>query len=487
MSIFDKLTVREAPFLPALNTGTLVDIATGHFVPAADGSHILNGGIVLTNAKTGRPQMFKSTNALGEAVNAYARYPGSDFIVNDTERTLQKERILSMADVPIPHNNAFKLTTRAEYYAEDFFDLIRGIADEKSNHKNDWLVEAPHIDLKTGKPYRIFRPTFVGIDSWSNMPSRVVENMLLSQIKVGEDGEVSSKTSITDSDTNTAFMRDGLAKKKILTQLNGLAERAGIYFFFTAHIGDKIEMNPYAPSPKSLQHMRMSDKPKGVGADFMFLMMNLLDCREAKVLLNDADKSTMYPTKDSRTGDVDLNTVTQVVTRCKGNISGQQVSMVVSQSEGVMPALSNYHMLKIGKYWGLDGNPMRHAPVLMPDVILQRTTVNDLLRQNPQLRRALEILAQLYYVQTHWTTRGAPVNFGIDPKALADKLMSSAASMSDILDSRGWWTYTYDGWKSDQNYLSLYDILGIVEGSYKPKWLSLKGIAANKDDVKKAA
>jgi len=405
---------------------------------------------------------------IGAAMNAYARCPGARMIIYDTEKTLLAARLLAMADVPIPETNMFKLTTRGEYYPEEIFDLVRGIAEEKMKHRKDYIVEIPHIDPKTGKAQRMFIPTFAGYDSWSNMEPRVVEEMMLSVLKTGDDGVVSAKTSITSSDTNTSFMRDGLAKKKMIRELNALAEKAGIYLFFTAHIGDKIEMNPYAPTPKSLQYMKMSDKPKGVGSDFLFLMMNLLDCRSAKILNNDSDKETLYPTKEWRTSPSDLNEVAQVIARCKGNVSGTQIKSVVSQTEGLLSALTNYHLLKEDKYWGLDGNQQRHSPTLMPNNQMTRTTVNEKLRSEPRLARAVEILSQLNFIQNNWTVRGAPVDFTMSPQVLAEKLMSSGYAMDDILDSRGWWTYDYNGVSHPQTYLSLWDILSIVKGTYKP-------------------
>lgn len=470
MSLFDKIRLREAPFRPSINTGTLLDVATGYFIRGRDGHVILNGGVGLTNGATGRPQMFKTTKSMSYLANAWARCPGSEAIVYDTERTLEKDRIVDMADVPVPENNQIRLSTRAEYQAEDFFDVVRAVAEEKQAHRDDYLVEVPHIDPKTGQPRKILRPTFIAIDSWSKMESRLMTEMLESRLEI-KDGDVHSKTSISDSDTNTAYMRDGITKKKILGEMNALAEKAGLYLFFTAHVGEKIEMG-YLPSPKSLQHMKQSDKPKGVGSDFLFLMMNLLDCRAAKVLLSDT-KDTLYPSKTVKTPAQDLNEVTQVVTRCKGNTSGQQIVSVVSQFEGLLPALSHYHALKSDKYWGMTGSSRSHAPVLMPDATLSRTTVNDRLRGDPQLRRCLEILSQLLFINRNWVLKDPPVDFTIDPQKLADKLISDKIT-SDVLASRGWWTYDLPGQKNDQPYLSLVDVLRIVDGSWRPKWLPVK-------------
>ena len=465
MSIFDKINIREAPFTPSVNTGTILDVATGYFIAGANNSIILNGGVTLTNGRTGRPQIFKSTLTSFDVINAYARCPGSDCLFQDTEHAQVQDRLLAMATVPIPDSNKFKLSSQEGYHAEDFFDVIRAIAEEKIKHKKDYLVEIPHIDPKTNKQRIMFRPTFVAVDSWSNMESRVMKNILSPKIEI-QDGEVISKASIGDSDTNTIYMKDGLIKKKILSELYSLAERAGIYIFFTAHVGNRVEMG-YTPSPKVLQHMKQQDQPKNVGSNFLFLMMNLLDCRSSKILLSDS-KDTLYPSKLANTSAQDLNEVQQIVTRCKSNTSGQQITSVVSQVEGVLPALTNYHLLKSDKYWGMDGSALRHNCVLYPDISLTRTTVNDKLRETPKLQRAFEILSQLYYIQKNWTLKNPPVDFTIDPKVLAEKIFTSKLE-DDILSSRGWWTYEFDGHKVNQPYLSLVDILRIVENTKKPK------------------
>lgn len=473
MGVFDAVNFREAPFLPRLNTGTMMDVATGSYIPGWDGTAILNGGLSHTNATVGRSQMFKSTTAIAAAVNAYARYPGAEFGLNDTEKAQEEKRILAMADVEIPPMNEFRLTDATEYDAESFFDTFSAMAQHKIKNRKDFMVELPHIDPRTGKPMMMMIPTIIGIDSWSALSVRIVEEMLSPDLKIGPNGEVLGKGSISGSEGNTWAMRDGLIKKKMIREMNRLASQAGIYMFFTLHVGDKIEMNPYAPSPKTLQHMKASDKPKGAGGDFMFLMSNLLDCRSVKTLQGD-DKQCLFPTKDGFTAPMDLNQVTQIVSRCKGNASGNQVSMVVSQSDGVLPALSNYMYLRDNKYWGMDGNPIRHSPVLMPEETLQRTTINDKLRNDYKLRRAVELLSQLCYIQNSWTLRNAPVPFHMDPKVFADKLHSSAYPVDDILESRGWWTYKYDGYINPREYLSLYDALAIIDGQYVPKWLQAK-------------
>lgn len=461
MSIFSKVAIREMAFIPMLNTGTSLDIATGAFVPGVNNT-ILNGGLTFTNGTTGRPKMFKSTCQINQAINAYARYPGCDMWLHDSESTQQKARVLRMATVVPSSDNEFKLSSGREYYAEDLLEALLVIAEERIKHRKDYLVESPFLDNKTGKARLIMRPFIFGVDSWSALMAKTIEDGLLPDVKVTEDGEIVSKSSITSKDTLMTFAHEGLAKKKIIRELTALTTKASIYMFTTAHVGDKIEMNPHSPSPRALQHMKYSDKPKGVGAEFMFLMQNILDCTSASLLQHD-DKTCLYPSKVGIVGDNDLNQVVQVVTSGKNNGSGSKLKHVVSQTNGILPELSHYQFLKDRKYWGMAGSNQRHAPVLLPDEQLQRTTVYDKLRSNPKLARALEILMQLCFIQEQWTLNDMPVPFNITPEQLMDKLSKSTYAVDDILNSRGWWTYEYNGWYPNQPYMSLYDILSIVK------------------------
>ena len=265
------------------------------------------------------------------------------------------------------------------------------------------------------------------------------------------------------------YMRDGNIKKMIMTQLPTLGTRAGIYFMLSAHIGDKYELNPYAPTPKSLQHMRASEKLKEVGSDFNFLVSNTLEMRAVQLLL-DGEKECLYPIPGG--SDVELSEITAIMQRGKNNMSGLQLSLVVSQADGVLSELTNYHYLKKNEYFGLLGNKNTHKPA-MTEVSVGRTTIRQKLT-DPKVSRAIELLAQLCYIQNNWVTAGADVDFTMKPEVLAEKLLASDGPfVADVLESRGWWTYDK---KNLQPYLSVYDVLAIAQGQYRAKGISLAGM-----------
>ena len=466
MSLITKLSMRDSAFIPHLNTGTLFDIQTGAFVPGTHGGMVLNGGLATSNSFMGRPKMFKSTEMFSYIMRAMCYYPDTDCIIDDTEQTLKKRRIAGFT----PWDNQDDLYERTvlqtpvDFSLEEFFAQIKKIADEKLAHRDDYVVESPLIDPRNNQPLMIIKPTFIVVDSWSGATSTAAQNTL-------------NTKELGSSDTNMVFMTDGRVKKMIMSQIPNLAARAGLYFCLSAHVGDKYEMNAYAQTPKVLPHMRMGDKPKGVGPDFNFLISNGIDMRSVKVLL-DNDKNCLYPTLEG--GAMELSEVTSIVTRGNNNMGGTQLSLVVSQINGILGDLSNYHYLRENDYFGLVGNKVTHKPTLT-DVSLGRTTVRQKL-QDPKVARAIELLAQLRYIQSNWTTYGTDVDLQMKPDRLAEMLLASdQPSVSDILQSRSYWTYDKS---NTQPYMSLYDVLAIAQGVYRAKGIYLSGVKLTKPSTK---
>ncbi|CAM6000864.1 unnamed protein product [Sphagnum balticum] len=461
MDLFSELGLKDRAFIPYLNTGTQYDLATGSFIPGMNGSMVLNGGLAGTNAVVGRPQLYKSTTALGLVMSALAIYPESRAMVYDTEFSQTEERLCKIVDNPlIEYENLedrLHLSDKSQYSAESHFKLLQEAAASRLKNQKDYMVETPFLNPKTGKPYLMWIPLIVAYDSWSKMSSDAVM-------------EVLERKDVSSTDTNMMFMRDGMVKTKIMGQIPSFAAKYGIYFMLTAHVGDKFELNPYAASPKQLQYMKGTDKIKGVGSDFNFLASTLIQMHSAKVL-QDNDKQCLYP--DQFSNAVELSQVTSVIMRCKNNMSGTQVSPVISQQLGLQSALSNYNYLKEHDYAGLVGNKVTHKPALLAgadDQTMGRTTVRAKITDY-RTARAIEIMTQFHHIQNNWSLRDMPINFTITIEQMAEQLAKgSTYTMNDILESTGYWTYG----KSKRNYMSIFDIIAMMEYRYVPKWLAVK-------------
>ncbi len=484
MGILDQMNIADADFVPYLNTGSTLDLMTGKYIPGLMGSTILNGGLTSTNGVMGKPQQYKTTTILGLAANAMSRYPQSDHLIWDNEQSIKdKDRFVEMSDFYLdePEKRAVHLQelkkrtvlTDITVYpdADTFFEQVKEIAHKKMESPKDWIVETPLIDPDTGKPRLMMIPTFITADSWSKAP-----------VKAGV--EMMDKHEVSSSETNMLFMREGLIKKKILDQVPRLAAKAGLYFLFTAHVGKKFEMNAYLPPSKDMQFMKQDEQIKGVGSNFAFLMSNLIEVRGSKVLQKDSGSKTKeceYPLPSGITSPTEMSSNCMSTIRCKNNNSGTQFFPVLSQSNGYQAGLTNYHYLRENDYFGLGTNKNNPRTVFLPDKPTRRTTVAGDLTKSYELSRAVEILAQLCFIQNSWSIYNSVVPFDITPEKLVAELTKTTYASSDILNSRGWWSYG----KFDRPMLSLFDILAIITNQYKPKLFPI--IAPSSGPSKKAA
>ena len=69
-----------------------------------------------------------------------------------------------------------------------------------------------------------------------------------------------------------------------MNDLPARASKAGVYVIMTAHVGDKMDLDPYAPAPKQLQYMKNNDRMKNVGSNFEFLTTSLVQTLKATVI-----------------------------------------------------------------------------------------------------------------------------------------------------------------------------------------------------------
>ena len=445
MSLFAALNTPNSTFIPLLNTGTLIDMGTGAYIPGMDGSMILNGGIGMTNGIIGREQRFKSTSASSLIMGVLGRYKDSELLFHDTEFSIgNKERLLAMADMPV-NPESIRLTDPTNYDMASLFTAIRELVKYKIEHRKDYLVETPFLDPKTLKPIKMYIPTIVSIDSWSKLYLQIVDSLY-------------DQNALGDSGLNMVYMKDGNAKTQFMQHLPVLAAKAGIYFVLTAHIGDKFEMDAFSKSPKDLQHMNQKDTMKGVGSQFGYLTSLLLENRVIS-LLHDSKKECKYPVEEST--NMELNEIKSVIARCKNNMSGAVIAQVLSQRYGILRDLTNYEFLLTNDAFGLTGNNVRKGVGILPDVSIMRTTIRKQFQESYELRRAIEILAQLCYVQNYWSVTSNQVDFKVTPAAFTELVLSKPKDkVAEILNSRGYWTYD----KTDsRKYMSLYDILAILK------------------------
>ena len=441
--IFEKYKTNNN-FFPYANTGTLFDLATGKFRVGTKNNWVLDGGLSQCSGISGRGQTYKSGLAGSLLARALNIYKDSYGIVYETENTIPdgtRYDDFVPEDQPVSDRIIFKNTT--DYSLTGFYDELIEIIDEKIKHKSDFYVESPFLDLSTNKPMKCWIPTFILVDSFSRAKSSKSDNQI-------------SNNSIDDGSVNSYYLYDGNIKSRIMNDLPARASKAGVYVIMTAHVGDKMDLDPYAPAPKQLQYMKNNDRMKNVGSNFEFLTTSLVQTLKATVMQTN-DKKCLYPDGD-RSTNVEVNCVDTMLVRCKNNASGIQVPYVLSQYQGILDAVTNFNFLRNNGNYGMNvqGNNQRFNPLLIPETTLTRTNIRQTTKDY-RTNRALEVIAQLCFIQNLWSIWKLPETIATPIEKVAEALShSEKMSVDRVLESTGTWTV---GCKQERERLTILDIL----------------------------
>jgi len=455
-----------------INIGALLDVPTGFFVKGTRGEYVLLGGLGAITAIVGRGNRYKSTILHYMMLSAADKLMSSgdtsmstyDTEVNIHEHALSRfiSRFKYLADKNILGDGTWNVTDKTVYFANVWYEELKKFLKAKVANKKQLLVTTPFYERDGKTQQRILPPTFSQVDSFSEFETEDVA-------KIQDENELG------DSGANTIHMRQGLSKTRFLMDIPGLAGLSNHFLLLTAHLGDAVQIaaGPYAPQPiKKLQHMKSGDKIKGVTDKFFFLMNNCWHAANSVPLINQGTKGPEYPKAGEAviSGDTDLNIVTLVQLRGKSGPSGFSIGIILSQSEGVLPSLTEFHHLKTNGRFGIDGTLQHYHLDIYPEVKLSRTTVRNKIDADLKLQRALNITAELQ--QLHQFNREFR-NILCTPKELYDDIKKLGYDWDMILsETRGWWTINDDD--HPLKFLSTVDLLRIRSKDYTPYWLPEK-------------
>lgn len=456
-----------------INTGALMDIPTANFVVGPKGETVINGGLGPSTLIVGRSNSFKSTLAHYIQLSAVACIlltAPTNALTYDTEITVEPTRLEHLASFHdnMPFNvinqggndGFWKITDKANYSADEWFSLLKKELLDKENSKKR-INYTSFLDDSGKGPFKDQAPKFVEIDSYSEFEPEATIELLEKSMK--EDGS-----------SNTLFMKQGAYKTKVSSMLNRIANKSNTYFILTAHIGDEIVIptGPLTLAPtKKLGFLKTGDKIKGVSDKTLFLMSNAWYAHSAKPLVSKADrKLPEYPfTGEEDTPETDLSILYITQLRGKNGGSGYTLPIVVSQIDGVMPSLTEFHYLReFCKYYGMSGSNINYSLDLLPDLKLTRPTVRQKIDENADLRRALNITAELKQLHV-FHPQLARKGLLCTPKELYDDLIKLGYDWKVLLNTRGWWTP--DNHNTEVPYLSTLDLLKMRKGEYKPFWM----------------
>ena len=460
-----------------LNIGAGLDIPTGIWQKGMYGEYILNGGLGAVTGVVGIGNNFKSTfmhfMQLSALSRIYTQRPsaGSTY---DTEINVHESHIDQLAkrfdafkDLDIFKNRIWVNTDSTIYSANKWFEVLKDFLKNKRKEEKANTVNSPFID-RDGKFMPMLIPTFGEVDSLTEFKSDS-EDKMLNENELGESG------------ANTFHMRAGLIKARFLMEVPDLVGPAYHYIAMTGQLGKDIPMASAGPMPaqpiKKLQWLKNGDKIKGVTDKFSFATNNCWHAYNATPLINQGTKAAEYPIQgaDPLSGDTDLMVVSLRQLRSKSGPTGYVLEIIVSQAEGVLPELTEFHYIKGFDRFGISGTLQHYALDLYPDAKLQRTTVRSKIDEDPLLRRALNITSEMLQMKVFHRNCDDVM---CTPKELYDDLKAKGYDWDILLKTRGWWTINND--KHPIPFLSTRDLLNMRAGTYHPYWL-----AEDKKTIKK--
>ncbi len=468
MDFLLKPAFETAPNIKVLiNTGALMDIPTGFYMPGKYGESILNGGLGQLTGVVGIGNSFKSTimhYMVLSAMNKIMATTPTSVSTYDTEVNIHEERLKGLTlrfeylkVIDILREGLWNITDKTKYFANEWYEILKKFFKNKTDNASKLLLDTPFLDRDGKSLLKILIPTFSEIDSFS-------------AFQTADVAKIQDENEIGDSGGNTIHMRQGLAKMRFLMELPKDAMAVNHFILMTAHVGKDIQMAsgpvPQPPTRKLLQ-LKNGDKIKGVTDQFFFLMSNCWQTVTAAPLMNQSTKTVEYPKNadDNRVGDNDLNIVTMRQLRGKSGPSGAVLDIVVSQTEGVLPELTEFHYIKNNERYGISGTLQHYSLDLLPDVKLSRTTVRGKIDENSRLRRALNITAEMCQLKQYHKYEILQCT----PKELYDDLIKLGYDWDVLLDTRGWWTLNND--KHPIHYLSTLDLLKMRAELYRPYWM----------------
>lgn len=448
------------------NVGAMMDLPTGKYTRGLKGEAIVNGGFGALMAIVGKPNVFKSTIAHYCTLSAASKVMSGGYApyINtyDTETNVHMDRMLFFTQQfdefkgqDIIESGMWSITDINKHMGNEWFKILKDfLKSEKLKNPKNCTLDTPFIDKK-GQPITTLFPTFGEVDSLTKFFTADVE-------------DIQNKNELGESAGNMIFARAGLGKAKLLMELPILCNSAAHYTVVTAHVGQENTMGlqPHQVPTKKLQHMRQGEKIKGAPDDFFFLTNALWQATSSTLLNNDTTKGPEYPKvrgADDK-GSTDLNLVKLKLLRNKSGPSGHSIDLVISQTEGVLPTLSEFHALKESGMYGIDGKTVGSFRMqLYPNLHLGRTTIREAIDTDPKLRRAIKITAD--FMQIKQLCKDLPLQVP-DLKLLYEKL-DKQYGWDTILNTRDYWTFNQ--YEHAIPFLSTLDILEMYYDK-KPYW-----------------
>lgn len=454
--------------IPLINVGAGLDIPTGRWNDGIHGEALLNGGLAPLSGYIGGGNMFKTTVMFYKMLTAMARIKDSTGSVYETEMNTSAQRIADLANsIPEFHgedlveSERMVLTNRVQYDGGEWYDATKEFLEYKFNtamKNKEMRGKLPFPKKGTNELMESIIFTFGALDSFTDFVTK-------------DAAKMNDETSLGDKGAETMFMKQGISKLRLLSEYPPLLHKAAHYFSMTAQVGPIFNLDQYNPEKKKLTNIVGNVKMKGVTDKFSYIMNSILQFHNLEKMLT-KDKTPRFPRDehDNAIGESDLNALSAVELRGKSGPSGVPISLVVSQKNGVLPAMTEfYNLLTHPDRFGIEGNDQNYNVVLCPDIKLSRTKVRTKIEENIPLQRALNISMEIMQM-----SRMMPELRHSGLMCTMEELFTGIKEQGfdwDMIlgNTRGWWTINND--EHPVPYLSSLDLLRMRKGLYKPYWL----------------
>jgi len=467
MELLRQTLTAAPPVKVMINIGALFDIPTGTFLEGRRGERILNGGLAYFTGVVGIGNNFKSTILHFMFLTAMSRIKYSTGGTYDTEVNMQEFHLKKMvANIrefggeDIIASGRWVITDKTIYSGNKWYEEFREFLRNKQKNAKSLTVDTPFWNRTRSGPLQILVPTFSEVDSFT-------------EFETDDVAEMQGDNELGESGGNTIHMRQGLAKTRLLMEAPGLNGGSSNFMLMTAHIGKESTMQNAGPAGSvpitKLKHLKNGDKIKGVTDKFTFVTHNCWHAFNATPLMAADKNGPLYPrdSNDKLRLDTDLNEVKVRLLRGKSGPSGMDFTLIVSQSEGVLPSLTEFHHLREHQAYGFEGNNINYSLAIYPDVKLSRTTIRSKIDEDARLRRALNITSEMCQMSYLWHDEDCS-NLLCSPKELYDDLKALGYNWDELLDTRGWWTTDEEGLPP---FLSTMDLLRMRKKLYVPFWM----------------
>ena len=452
---------------PMVNVGATFDIPNGVYIIGTKGESILNGGAGMITGVVGIGNNFKSTIVNYMMLTMTGRLNMKFITTYDTEVNIHQHQLVHISQGirelrgrNLIDEGTWVITDKStrdekgqQMYANIWYDIMKEYWKSKTKNGASMSRKTPFFNRDRTGNFEIIEPTATAVDSFTEFETEDV-------VKMSDDNQLG------DSGANTIFMRQGASKTRFVMELPALLNAAHNYTFLTAQLGKEIPMDPRAAPNKKLQFLKNNDKIKGVTDKFTFLTSDCYHCYNAAPMMNQATKAPEYPIGEALEGDTDLFMVTVRNLRSKSGKTGMTLEIIVSQRDGVLPTLTEFHYIKTNNRFGIGGNDRNYFLELLPEVKLSRTVIRQKIDNDHKLRRAMNITSEMCQIFNY---HRPDQKYYCTPAQLYQELKDKGYDWDLILEkTRGWWTLV--GEHEDTFFLSTMDLLRMRVGDYIPYW-----------------